>query len=508
MKSLTDGIKKLDTLLVIHQDVPLGYIKAQLAKSASVMILSTHRFFENEINELKISTCSEIIFRTFQDFLSDIEMEEADIAALNELKKNTHSTISVVDFMEKSVFQKNVFILRKIQTLYSFHRILCADGLGISQKAWLQYQAAECIIEKGNAACEKKQKFLVRSLSKIIDCLRRFKRNFSTIESDIIEYKGRKYWFPLGLGRLKINQDLPIQKLRIRLTDIENGNINKREIRDHYLKKKKVQEKDLLICSTLHRYYSSADFFFQDGYLPSNYTPQAYQHMAGKQFVYHAFFLRQWLLDVGLVPIYLPDFFLNQKLISITKERNQQKRPSVILVALNHAGDWSALINRSDTDNLIIAVTKLAQLIPDVKFSIRPHPTMTHPQHEGVHSRERIIHHVKMTKLQNLTVSSNSLAEDLSVADLVLGEYTSVLISAYQLGIPALIVNLTRRRSFMEDFQKIGFSFVSSEEELNTFFFRLSLSYHELINQNNAAVVRYNQLYDYSLSSDKNQQRS
>ena len=75
MKSLTDGIKKLDTLLVIHQDVPLGYIKAQLAKSASVMILSTHRFFENEINELKISTCSEIIFRTFQDFLSDIEME-------------------------------------------------------------------------------------------------------------------------------------------------------------------------------------------------------------------------------------------------------------------------------------------------------------------------------------------------------------------------------------------------------------------------------------------------
>ena len=160
MKSLTDGIKKLDTLLVIHQDVPLGYIKAQLAKSASVMILSTHRFFENEINELKISTCSEIIFRTFQDFLSDIEMEEADIAALNELKKNTHSTISVVDFMEKSVFQKNVFILRKIQTLYSFHRILCADGLGISQKAWLQYQAAECIIEKGNAACEKKQKFI------------------------------------------------------------------------------------------------------------------------------------------------------------------------------------------------------------------------------------------------------------------------------------------------------------------------------------------------------------
>jgi hypothetical protein len=147
--------------------------------------------------------------------------------------------------------------------------------------------------------------------------------------------------------------------------------------------------------------------------------------------------------------------------------RSPEARPiKRVLLALNHAGDWTALINRSDTDVLVQAFCNVARHFPALVFIVRPHPTMAHPAHEGVGSLKRIQDHVKALALSNLFVSSVSLEEDLETTDVVMSEYSQVLIDAFRAGKLGLIVNLTGRRSFMTDFEACGFAAVDSERAL------------------------------------------
>jgi tRNA isopentenyl-2-thiomethyl-A-37 hydroxylase MiaE len=165
-----------------------------------------------------------------------------------------------------------------------------------------------------------------------------------------------------------------------------------------------------------------------------------------------------------------------------------------VLVLLGHAGDWCALVNRSDTDVLAEAFIELAAKYKNIDFILRPHPTMNHPQHEGAGAVERIQAEISQADLPNLSCSQMTLAEDLQVADLTVSEYSATLVDAWRSGRPGLIVNLTKRRSFMEDYERLGFLAVQNRESLAQFFSQLDKSVADLINRQATAVQHYNML--------------
>lgn len=179
-----------------------------------------------------------------------------------------------------------------------------------------------------------------------------------------------------------------------------------------------------------------------------------------------------------------------------------------VLLALNHAGDWSSLINRSDTDVLVEVFCEMAARFPALTFVVRPHPTMSTEAHEGERSRERLVSFVTSASLPNLRISSSSLEEDLMSCDAVVSEYSQVLIDALLAGKLGLIANLTGRRSFMCDYEGLGFSCADSESGISEWLDMLQRRPEILRARQAEAAERYNRVQQRWLSSEDASRRS
>ncbi|MBI2240490.1 MAG: hypothetical protein HYU59_06755 [Magnetospirillum gryphiswaldense] len=127
-----------------------------------------------------------------------------------------------------------------------------------------------------------------------------------------------------------------------------------------------------------------------------------------------------------------------------------------VLVALNHAGDWSALINRADTDRLVLAAAELARGLPAMQVIVRPHPTMAMAAHEGGASFERLADFVTGQGLANLSLSRAPLDVDFDRGRLFVSEYSQVLIDALRRGRLGVAANLSGRRSLLADYRDLG----------------------------------------------------
>jgi hypothetical protein len=229
---------------------------------------------------------------------------------------------------------------------------------------------------------------------------------------------------------------------------------------------------------------------FVDGYHPSNY-PRSYLDSYGDDiFVVRTMFDESWFKTSGKRTIKPPAFLEREHFASCVITRATR-----VLVALTHAGDWTALINRSDTDDLVTATVNMAHKLPQLSFRIRMHPTMSHPAHEGVHSSERIKELVRSANLANLHTSTLDLSEDLAWCEICLSEYSQVLLDALRMGKLGVSVNLTRRRSFMQDYSDLGFFHACSFEEALALLRRIVEDPRGASSKQNRAVVRYNALF-------------
>jgi hypothetical protein len=225
------------------------------------------------------------------------------------------------------------------------------------------------------------------------------------------------------------------------------------------------------LCTTIHEYRPAASLvanalgrellIFVDGHHPSNY-PRSYLDMyLSGSFVCANHASAGWFQRHGRTV--LPPTAIQ------TSERFARATPhslSTVLLVMNHAGDWTSLINRSDSDTLIEAFASIATSRRDLRFIIRLHPTMATPTHEGVHSITRVRNWIASLGLPNLSVSDASLEDDLARAELYVSEYSQVLIDAWQRGHRGIAVNLTRRRSLMLDYERLGFPSASATSEL------------------------------------------
>ena len=177
----------------------------------------------------------------------------------------------------------------------------------------------------------------------------------------------------------------------------------------------------------------------------------------------------------------------------IPPKKYVQKEVETIILSLNCGGDWSAIVNRSDTDLLIAAFMELAHQYLDKTFIIRPHPTLPFKEHEGEHALERMQDFIDFTGLKNVSISNVTLEQDWERGDLFISEYSLSVIDAIKLGKLGLFANLTNRRSYIQDFGDLGFYLVHNKTDLFSAVRQIMETPAKFVAEQVAAIDNYNQ---------------
>lgn len=496
----------MDNIVVISQNVKLESlekIKVHLEGETEVTILSTQFLFENErelIDEILGFRC---LYLTFADLLSDKEREECDKDAFNPQIQG-QNVFAYYDDIKVLKNQRIVNNLLKEKT-YNKKIIVC-DDLGIYKPAWE---------EKGfiTVLCEYYHIPTVKSTNGVLKVFRSIAKFFllplwkinKFYKTQIwAAYKdGTKYLFYGSLNRIGYRIDLEFKKA----SKVENIK--------YILNNWGIIRKNATIrLSSFHEGYHRINDkeklnvkLIQDGYLPPNYSSN-YLYFYGKHtefytwdkigcntFIYHH-------LPYKIMPI--------RKKLYLPEPVYPQKVKKVLCVA-SGAGDWTAVKNRSDEDQMIWAFGKIAKMFPDVEFVYRCHPVWIHPLHQGVNSINRAADYISWLNLPNFRLSGNipnaiqngnfcvsykrsSFEEDLDGVDIVFGEHSIAMIDAAFKNVLFSSCNVTGHRNFFEDITKIGFPHCESVEEISDLLKRLNTP--EFKASYEMAIKGYNHMTD------------
>ncbi|WP_324172641.1 hypothetical protein [Sulfurimonas sp.] len=468
-------MKYINILYVINQNVSLFNLCSSINSNIrkNFLILSTNLLFHNEIEYIKKNTTDKNLnFQIFSDYLNDEEMELCDIKASSTFNKyNFNNSV----FMKTSTLNKNMIVKEKLLKKYDISHMFHITGLGISEKIW--GVELSNLLDINN----KEIKFRFQIINFF---LLKIKKN---IHTEYIMFDNKKYFFLGNTNRLNFEKNIVIVE--------KNYNY----ILFVFLLKIGLIKSDYFI-STIHNYNAGlADIILKnnsgkyciciDGFNPSN-MPKTYLDMFRRNsiFIIRDFIDKKWFDKFRKISLKPFSFFKKELFLKTSTPQIKN-----ILLMLNHSADWSALINRSDTDILIESFVMLSKNFPNLKFVIRTHPTMTHPHHEGVNSIKRIKEYIKYINLKNLTVSNNTLEKDIKKNDLFLSEYSNAFVDCLKQGKLGLILNFTNRRNFMNDYQKLGFSYLDDSNCLTSKISDYINNIQKYVINQNKAVSNYNE---------------
>ena len=233
--------------------------------------------------------------------------------------------------------------------------------------------------------------------------------------------------------------------------------------------------------TTIHNFSIQSRFFglkpliFVDGLHPPNYHRSCGIFYRGYDIVRRSNFDHPWFeankCSVYSFPDIINEYCINnlKDSISAINAINIFDKSKNITLFLNHAGDWSSLIERSDTDFAIESFINCALGFPDLNFSIRLHPTMATSHHEGINSRHRISKLLDSSSLPNLRLSTNSLDYELSMASICVSEYSDLVLRCISRSIKTITLNPTNRRNFLQFLIDIGLPEAKSCHDLKEF---------------------------------------
>lgn len=436
---------KVDALFVTNADVPIDIVSSLFEGRdvRSAIFVSTHAYYPDEREKIEALVKDRVDFFSFADFLDRQELNGIDEQARHELDAAAMRPRSYIAAYESRVSAiKNELVREKVEQAYNFEALFCANGLGVEQSLW----ASPNMKPIPAAQDDRKNGFPRRVLNRAA----RFRR--------LSLYRDSQYSY-LIMGTVR----------RIGLTQPAHFSINLPVVLDLLvipLLWALGSLRSVRICCSIHDPHRLAGFVFVDGYHPSNY-PYSYLGSYDKAtvFLVSTALAGQWFQRHGF-EVEIAHELLHPPLFREI-EVEEQTRKSVLLL-LNHAGDWGAIINRSDTDKLVMAFCNVARRLPETEFVIRPHPTSIHPKHEGRSAITRLRGFVEWLSCSNVTMSGATLDEDISGAGLCISEYSLTLINCYERGVPGLIANLSGRQSLMEDYQSFGFAYVDSEDAMFT----------------------------------------
>jgi len=462
-----------DALFVINQNVNLISLAAfcQTNSLKTVFILSTHFLFPEEKESFKHVFKGKFYFSTMVFFLDEATMDTCDNEASLQISSGAaspsqHSLLSLKN--------KNFAVTQKVIQTHKFDKIFAMPGLGIDFLIWQYYVGA---IE---LACSMPHHFIQQ------------KEN-EKMQVHIIETDMERYIFIAPLKRLTFKDITEIKTYTLNIFKSDINQIGTIEILDIlYSSIGKSAKKDI-IATTVHEYsgvehkFELPVYVFIDGYHPPNYNRtyiDIYSNSA--TFLSPDPISRKWFFQNGYRVLPAPQFIRPAVMAPCSGKEGP------ILLALNHAGNWSALIDRSDTDILVMGFAEAAEKLPSLDFIVRLHPTMDHPEHEGINSQSRLMRFIEWKNLRNLQCSNNSLEEDIERAALVCSEYSQVLISSWLRGIPGFSINLTRRRSYMSAYHALGFPEATSVQTIIAIIDEWQTNRKNFIFRHNAAVENYN----------------
>lgn len=498
----------MDNVVLISQNVKLpslDRIKPILDSETEITILSTQFLFENErelIDNIFAVNCK---YLTFADLLTDKEREDCDKDAFCPEKQGQN----VFKYYDDVKILKNKRIVDNLLKREKYNKkIIVCDDLGIYKPVWLEngFVSFECDYYHKNELRIKSDSFILRTIKRgVIPILGVFLKLKSDYKRQIsVAYKnGKKYLFYGSLNRIGYRIDLDFK----RASKIENIKyiLNNLGI---------VWKNKTIRLSSFHEGYhivndkKQLNFkLIQDGYLPPNYCSKylsfygehtefyAWDKIGCNTFKYHN-------LPHRIMPF--------RKKYYIPEPKYPQKVKKVLCVA-SGAGDWTAIKNRSDEDNMVWAFGKIAKLFPNIEFVYRCHPVWIHPLHQGVNSIKRVADYISWLGLPNFRLSGHipnadqngtfclsykrsSFEEDLDGVDIVFGEHSIAMIDAAFKNILFSSCNVTGHRNFFEDITNLGFPHCGSVEDIAKLIEKLNTV--EFKESYDRAIRKYNEMTD------------
>lgn len=474
-------METVDLLIAFNQNFSIEAIRQLTLGRRKAVFLSSHQLFRNELDAMASLGLQDFRVLTFSDLLSDTELEAIDNRVSASLE-HAPPLDFIPRFSEGINYEKNALAYSKLIERYNFLEIHACSGLGISTRFW-----------------KEKEAHLHGELPStdwgILDRVRaKANHLMSVVPVHVVKSGSTEYLFYGPVRRLRFVEGTQVESSAVRILF---GGF------DRFVRQRS-RRGTVIPSTTIHGFTDPALLkhrdlhIFIDGFHPPNYTRSYINFYGDAIFVTRTMFDNQWFTQNGKRTIKLPALIRKDAM----KKVSAVGKIRTVIALLNHAGDWSALINRSDTDRLVAAVAELSERFQHINFVVRVHPTMIHEHHEGRNSIQRIKEYVRWINRSNLSVSQLELHEDFERGDLFLSEYSQTAIDAAGMGKRILITNLTGRRSFMKCYEDLGFPVVASSTELVS---RLEDQLSDPTNgdrQQNEAVDLYNRMLDDYLATD------
>ncbi|MCI8376150.1 MAG: hypothetical protein HFI29_12060 [Lachnospiraceae bacterium] len=487
---------KKANLVVFTQNLKLdslGEILTEINKDYSTVLLTSHCLFENEIESIE-GMIGNVETYTFASLMSDADMEKIDIDAY----KEEHEDIG--EYYRRIKVKKNELIISRIlEKIDPIVKLILCDDLGIDLGSWLKagFRKVELEYYHKTEVAESENK------TAYFQAIKRFAREpvYST------RYNGKKYVFYGSMNRIGYRLNSEFKRDRL-----ENW-LFIATIVSRKLFNKSICRKNVKHISTLHeslkwRFPKLSNYevgLIQDGYLPPNYSSLYLKFINPNEHYYAWDTLGMQVFHNQNIPVkMLP---LRKKLYLPEPEL---KRVKSVLCIASGAGDWTAMKNRSDEDMMILAFIEVAKRHPEIKFVYRCHPNWVYPAHQGMNSINRVAEYFSWLNLPNLvlsgnipstnldnfqlSISRNSLAEDLKEVDIVFGEHSISMVDAAFKRIPFASVNVTGRRDFFCGMTSLGFPHCESIEDIESVL--IECGKQKFDDAYKAAVEKYNRMTD------------
>lgn len=482
---------KVDALYVINQDVSFDWIHRnnKIMQISKMLVVTSHHLFPHELHALSLSAVTAEAVIDFCELLSDDELVGCDEKASKELVRYRGRWEFVALHQLRSLYLKNQLICSRLEQSWQFDTVYYSPGLGICEEFWStatggsenKFEGSEIRLRRFNPTSALKS-----ATARISAKLRQL---FTALAVDIVSQDDVTVFFISRTGRLMFGPSTAVVKRRISSRKMKS--IDK--FVDRYEGNKRK-----VIGTSIHEYdpWQTATSYpleiFVDGYHPGNYPTTYLDAYPDGCYVVRDMFDDRWFRKNDK-NTRKPYSFLACGTMAYP---SALKTISRVYLMLNHAGNWSALINRADTDILVTCFAHLASKHPDVEMVIRTHPTMAKEDHEGLHSVERTKAFICSSNLPNLHHSTSSLEYDVSRADVIVTEYSNVILDGFREGILGLIVNLTGRRNFMQDFTDLGFLTAEDETSFDDLFTELLATPGKFCTLQAEAAARYNSLLE------------
>lgn len=462
------------TVILCNANLPLHDLDEILKVApAPKLVCSTHLLFEREKLSLTEAARRGTVFKTQDEYFTDSELWEIDRYALQvaQQKKPVAGSGGFAYFRDEMLEYKSALLLKKLQNEYTSLQLYVVNNLGVPASWWVKQGATEVVTK-----VEKRK--------------RKLRINFTTLMKRFYnKWRETSNWIEICF----CSQNVVLLSSATRIITKINAPhkpLSRWQQIVILISKFRVfpYTSSFVAACTIHDYkeLNYPNFVLQDGHYPSNYSAgHLWEYQRKNVFIPSNPFAEQWFISCGLKSMKISGF--NDPLMKPTALSNSLIKN--VLFAMGHAGDWSALISRSNTCRLILAVKDLANSNQELCIKVRFHPTMTNPEHDGIGSFIRLKEEIDSWGLSHVSVSFGNLQADLDWADVVISEYSQVMIDAWVVGKLGIILNLTGRRSFMKDYENLGFINVNSITDLIN---KLRLDPYQLVFVHNQAVNNYN----------------